>query len=241
MNRIILAAAISLSISLTSLEAGGSVHTIGFGLTGVSQTDGLDTSRVDLNLSGPTITADMGDPLDIVAGDTVTVSISAAAGVTWSVGWVATLDFIRAFEFEFSIGTPPGAPGDPVIYTGGGFSGGGPVAGPVFGFGEATTDHFEFLSILDPPLDPSANFDFTTFSMSFIMPVTADYTSLPVTTASARFRSLAVNNPEEEDMFPDWVTSSSSNVVPEPCTIAIWSVLGLVGAGVHWRRRRKAA
>lgn len=30
-------------------------------------------------------------------------------------------------------------------------------------------------------------------------------------------------------------------VIPEPASIVIWSLLGLVGFGVHWRRRRKAA
>jgi hypothetical protein len=31
------------------------------------------------------------------------------------------------------------------------------------------------------------------------------------------------------------------NVIPEPATLAIWSVLGLVGAGGYWRSRRKRA
>ncbi len=35
--------------------------------------------------------------------------------------------------------------------------------------------------------------------------------------------------------------SAVSNVVPEPSSIAIWSLIGLVGAGVRWRRRRKDA
>jgi hypothetical protein len=32
-----------------------------------------------------------------------------------------------------------------------------------------------------------------------------------------------------------------SNVIPEPSTIAIWSLLGLVGLGYGWRKKRRAA
>ena len=31
------------------------------------------------------------------------------------------------------------------------------------------------------------------------------------------------------------------NVIPEPSTFCVWALLGIVGASVHWRRRRKAA
>jgi hypothetical protein len=39
----------------------------------------------------------------------------------------------------------------------------------------------------------------------------------------------------------DTFLDGSTGAVPEPASLAIWSVLALVGAGVGWRRRRKSA
>ncbi len=44
------------------------------------------------------------------------------------------------------------------------------------------------------------------------------------------------NNPAYFDNFR--VTSDDIAVVPEPASLAIWSVLGLVGFGAAWRRKR---
>ena len=40
---------------------------------------------------------------------------------------------------------------------------------------------------------------------------------------------------------PPSVTLQPINPIPEPSTIAIWSLLGLVGLGFGWRKKRKAA
>jgi hypothetical protein len=37
------------------------------------------------------------------------------------------------------------------------------------------------------------------------------------------------------------IFADAPNVVPEPATLAIWSLFGAVGMGIGWRRRRRAA
>jgi hypothetical protein len=50
--------------------------------------------------------------------------------------------------------------------------------------------------------------------------------------------TVYANNPlgiiERDRIGPD-------NAAPEPCTLAIWSCLGVCGIGIGWRRRRSAA
>jgi hypothetical protein len=48
------------------------------------------------------------------------------------------------------------------------------------------------------------------------------------------------NSPNFNDDFTVYsMTVDAQSPVPEPASIAVWSVLGLVGAGLAWRRKRR--
>jgi len=48
-------------------------------------------------------------------------------------------------------------------------------------------------------------------------------------------------SPEDQAKLTLWSDAGALGAVPEPSTLAIWSVLALCGIGIGWRRRRKDA
>ncbi len=51
---------------------------------------------------------------------------------------------------------------------------------------------------------------------------------------------FAIDPRNENDLADSTVFTSTGRVVPEPSALGVWSLLILCGAGIGWRRRRKA-
>jgi len=63
--------------------------------------------------------------------------------------------------------------------------------------------------------------------------------SIPDDATFLDFSFNADFNANDEDMFFDELVITGTQVVPEPSSIALWTLLGLMGIGFGWRRLRR--
>jgi hypothetical protein len=93
--------------------------------------------------------------------------------------------------------------------------------------------HFDFPSTV--PLIPSSTYTFAFNYASGDAPL-HQYSSLNPYAGGMAFDEGNLSRPEYDFVFSEGL----HGVIPEPSTLVIWSLLGICGIGIGWRRRRKA-
>ena len=116
-------------------------------------------------------------------------------------------------------------------------------SGPQAAFGFFGTDIGDFSGQLTMTLTNGGTTNFTIPHTVGAPDASVLYYGLIGNTAADTFTSIQFGTTTASDSFgfDDMTVGTQENVIPEPPTLIIWSLLGILGIGIRWWRRRKAA